>query len=54
MKVDPAFFRPLDTPTRLGNASKAAENLNWQAKTPFARLMAEMVEADRALLAHKP
>jgi len=53
VKVDPAFFRPLDSPTRLGDASKAAEKLNWRAKTPFARLVKEMVEADRAALASR-
>ena len=51
VRVDPAFFRPLDSPTRLGNASKAAEKLNWRAKTPFARLVREMLEADQALIA---
>ncbi len=53
VKVDKAFFRPSDTPTRLGNATKAAEKLNWRAKTSFISLVREMVEADRASLATK-
>lgn len=44
--VDPRFFRPIDARATLGDASKARRVLGWTARTSFAALVREMVEAD--------
>ena len=44
--VDPRYFRPTEVDTLLGDPSKAKKQLGWQAKTPFADLVKEMVAAD--------
>jgi len=49
VRVDPRYFRPAEVETLLGDASKARAKLNWQPKTSFAQLVAEMMQADLAL-----
>jgi len=44
--VDPRYFRPTEVESLLGDASKARQQLNWQAKTTFAELVTEMVRED--------
>ena len=44
--VDPRYFRPTEVDTLLGDPSKAKKQLGWEAKTPFAELVKEMVAAD--------
>jgi GDPmannose 4,6-dehydratase len=44
--VDPRYFRPTEVDTLLGDPSKAKKLLGWEAKTPFADLVKEMVAAD--------
>ncbi len=49
VRVDPVYFRPTEVETLLGDATKARRELNWAPKTPFAELVAEMVDADLIL-----
>lgn len=44
--VDPRYFRPTEVGTLLGDPAKAKKRLGWEAKTPFAELVREMVAAD--------
>jgi GDPmannose 4,6-dehydratase len=44
--VDPHYFRPAEVDTLLADPSKAKTKLNWVAKTSFAELVKEMVQAD--------
>jgi len=46
VKVDPAYWRPAEVETLLGDASKAKRELGWQPKTEFKDLVAQMIEAD--------
>lgn len=46
VEVDPGYFRPTEVETLLGDASKARELLGWQPKTPFAKLVDEMMAHD--------
>ncbi len=46
VRVDPRYFRPTEVDTLLGDASKARAKLNWQPKTSFEELVAEMVRED--------
>lgn len=46
VRVDPRYFRPTEVETLLGDASKARERLGWQAATPLAALVREMMAAD--------
>lgn len=48
--VDPTLFRPKDVFHLLGDSSKAHRVLGWQPEVYFDDLVAEMVDADRALL----
>jgi len=48
--VDPRYFRPLEVHPLLGDATKARQQLGWQATTRFADLVKEMVQADLASL----
>ena len=47
IKVDPGYFRPTEVDRLLGDPGKAARVLGWRHKTPFAKLVADMVAADR-------
>ena len=44
--IDPAYFRPTEVETLLGDASKARTQLGWEPRTPFDQLVREMVQAD--------
>jgi GDPmannose 4,6-dehydratase len=44
--IDPAYFRPTEVETLLGDATKAKEKLGWVPKINFHALVKEMVHAD--------
>jgi GDPmannose 4,6-dehydratase len=44
--INPAFFRPAEVDTLVGNAEKAATVLGWRPTTSFPDLVGEMVAAD--------
>ena len=44
--VDPAYFRPTEVETLLGDPSKARNQLGWVPRTSFDQLVSEMVGAD--------
>jgi GDPmannose 4,6-dehydratase len=46
--VDPAFFRPAEVETLLGDASKARDCLGWKPRTEFCDMVREMVAHDLA------
>ena len=46
IKVDPAYFRPTEVETLLGDASKAKMKLGWQPKISFNQMVEEMTLAD--------
>lgn len=46
VSVDPAYFRPTEVETLLGDASKAKEKLGWKPKISFQEMVSEMVAAD--------
>ncbi len=49
--VDPTLFRPAEVEALVGDASMAAELLDWRPTMTFRDLVREMVEADLELLA---
>tara|TARA_R110002126_G_scaffold243516_7_gene386917 strand:- start:32134 stop:33216 length:1083 start_codon:yes stop_codon:yes gene_type:complete len=49
VEVDPAYYRPTEVETLLGDPARAMAELGWKPKTPFCDLVAEMVEHDLAL-----
>ncbi len=46
IEIDPAYFRPAEVDSLIGNFSKAKEQLNWQPRTSFKELVYLMVESD--------
>lgn len=46
LRVNPAFYRPSEVDLLIGDASKAARLLGWQAQTSLEKLCQMMVEAD--------
>ena len=46
VSIDPAYFRPTEVETLLGDPSKARHQLGWEPRTTFPQLVKEMVEAD--------
>jgi GDPmannose 4,6-dehydratase len=50
VKVDPAFARPAEPAPVVGDSSKARRELGWEPHTPFADMIALMVEHDMAAL----
>ena len=44
--VDPAYFRPTEVDTLLGDPSKSREKLGWKQEISFSELVAEMVAHD--------
>jgi GDPmannose 4,6-dehydratase len=48
--IDPRYFRPTEVDQLMGDPAKARARLGWVPRTTFADLVAEMVEADRALV----
>ncbi len=47
--VDPAYFRPTEVESLLGDATKAKEKLGWTPKISFAEMVREMVAEDLSL-----
>jgi GDPmannose 4,6-dehydratase len=50
VRVDPRYHRPTDVATLVGDATKARERLGWRPRVTFEQLVAEMAEADLALV----
>jgi GDPmannose 4,6-dehydratase len=46
VRVNPAFYRPAEVDTLIGNPKKAQEILGWQRKVGFEELVSLMAEAD--------
>ena len=46
IKVDSAYFRPIEVNDLLGDSSKAKRLLDWEHKTSFDNLVKEMVDYD--------
>lgn len=46
VSVDPAYFRPTEVETLLGDATRAREELDWRPNVVFSELVNEMVHAD--------
>jgi GDPmannose 4,6-dehydratase len=46
VRVNPAFYRPAEVDTLVGNPRKAQEILGWQRKIGFEELVSLMAEAD--------
>jgi GDPmannose 4,6-dehydratase len=46
VEVDPAYFRPTEVETLLGDVSKAKKELGWVHQTSFIELVQMMVESD--------
>ncbi|MGH7818637.1 MAG: GDP-mannose 4,6-dehydratase, partial [Candidatus Binatia bacterium] len=44
--LDPAFIRPAEVDTLIGDATKARQRLGWKPKVSFRELVIMMVEAD--------
>lgn len=51
---DPRFFRPAEVDVLRGDSSKAKEQLEWEASTPFKVWVESMVENDIILLGGHP
>ncbi len=51
VKVDARYFRPTEVDLLLGDPTKARTRLGWQATTSMEQLVAEMVAADRVVVA---
>ena len=50
VKIDPAYFRPTEVDLLLGDPTKAKTKLGWESKTPFDKLVEEMVKEDLAIV----
>ncbi|MCR6491760.1 GDP-mannose 4,6-dehydratase [Cellulomonas sp. P24] len=48
--IDPELMRPVETPTMVGDASKARRELGWEPSVRFAEIVGRMVDHDRELL----
>ena len=46
VRIDPRYFRPSEVETLLGDPSKAARELGWEAKISLEQLVKEMIEED--------
>ena len=46
VKVDPAYFRPTEVETLLGDPAKAKEKLGWVPEISFDELVEEMIDHD--------
>jgi GDPmannose 4,6-dehydratase len=46
VQINPAFYRPAEVDALIGDASKAARELDWKAQTSLEALCRMMVEAD--------
>ena len=50
IECDPAYYRPLEVETLLGDASKARRELNWKPKTNLKNLVKEMISEELSSL----
>lgn len=50
VKIDPAYFRPAEVDTLLGDPTKIERELGWKRHTSFQQMVAEMVDSDRELI----
>lgn len=48
VRIDPKFYRPAEVHSLIGDAGKAKTQLGWKPKTPFEKLVQDMVESDLA------
>jgi GDPmannose 4,6-dehydratase len=48
VRQDPRYFRPVDPPILVGDASKARMKLGWKPKVGFQELVRSMVDAELA------
>ena len=46
IEIDPAYYRPTEVETLLGDPTKAKEKLGWESKTSFEQLVKMMVISD--------
>ncbi|MCF7804256.1 MAG: GDP-mannose 4,6-dehydratase [Candidatus Marinimicrobia bacterium] len=46
IEVDPKYFRPTEVDVLIGDASKAADKLNWRSRLSFEELVHVMVQSD--------
>jgi GDPmannose 4,6-dehydratase len=46
VRIDPAYYRPAEVQTLLGDPSKAKKMLNWEASCSLEQLVAEMISTD--------
>lgn len=53
IETDERFKRPADVPMLVGDASKAARVLGWQARVSFEQLVARMVNYEMEILEHE-
>lgn len=54
VEVSPKYFRPTEVDLLLGDATKAKEQLGWEAKTSLEDLVTMMVKADMERLCNVP
>jgi GDPmannose 4,6-dehydratase len=50
VEIDARYFRPTEVDLLLGDPTKARERLGWTHKTPFPRLVSEMVASDLVVM----
>ena len=50
IRIDERYYRPLEVPSLLADASKSMKQLGWHAETDHANLARIMVDADLDLL----
>jgi len=48
IRQDPRYFRPIDPPILVGDASKARARLGWEPRVSFRELVRSMVDAELA------
>jgi GDPmannose 4,6-dehydratase len=48
VQQDPRYFRPIDPPILVGDASKARDRLGWEPRVSFSELVHSMVDAELA------
>jgi len=46
VKIDPAYYRPAEVQTLLGDPTKAKQKLNWEARCSLEELVSEMIKTD--------
>ena len=49
VSIDPAYFRPAEVDSLIGDAAKARDKLGWRPRIGFDQLVDEMADADLEL-----